>query len=228
MGSERFYPEERPVARVTVDDLWVDEHPVTNEQFATFVGETGHVTVPERAPTQDDFPGADPELLVPGSQVFTPTRGPVPLDDWTRWWRWQPGADWRHPTGPGSGIDDRAGPPRRARWLGGRGGVRPLGRQAAADGGGVGACRPRGLDGATYPWGDEFCPDGRLHGEHVGRTVPVRESAPARVPRHVTGPQLPAQRVRPLRRRRQRLGVDEQPLDGAAGATDRALDHAGL
>ena len=88
MGSTDFYPEERPVRTVTVEDLWVDVHPVTNEEFARFVADTGHVTVPERAPDAADFPGADLHLLVPGSQVFTPTRGPVPLDDWTRWWRW--------------------------------------------------------------------------------------------------------------------------------------------
>ena len=100
IGSERAYPEERPVVEVTVEDLWWDQHLVTNADFAEFVEDTGHVSVAEKELDPADFPGADPELLVPGSQVFTQTTGPVPLDDWTRWWRWQPGASWRAPQGP--------------------------------------------------------------------------------------------------------------------------------
>jgi formylglycine-generating enzyme required for sulfatase activity len=68
------------------------------------VKDTGWVTVAERAPTAEVFPDADAEQLVPGSQVFTPTNGPVPLNDWRRWWRWQPGAQWRHPEGPTSTL----------------------------------------------------------------------------------------------------------------------------
>jgi sulfatase modifying factor 1 len=86
MGSADFYPEERPLRQVEVADLWVDAHPVTNAQFRRFVQDSGHVTVAERAPDPDDFPGADPDLLVAGSQVFVATAGPVALDDWTRWW----------------------------------------------------------------------------------------------------------------------------------------------
>jgi len=91
MGSADFYPEERPLRQVEVADLWVDEHPVTNAQFRRFVRDSGHVTVAERAPDPDDFPDADPDLLVAGSQVFVATAGPVALDDWTRWWAWVPG-----------------------------------------------------------------------------------------------------------------------------------------
>jgi sulfatase modifying factor 1 len=105
MGSAEFYPEEQPVVEAKVDDLWVDKHPVTNAEFRRFVKDTGWVTVAERAPEQEDFPDATPEQLVPGSQVFTLTVGAVPLDDWRRWWRWQPGADWRHPEGPRSTLN---------------------------------------------------------------------------------------------------------------------------
>ena len=75
IGSDHHYPEERPVREVTVGDVWFDEHPVTNAEFARFVQETGHVTVAETAPDPADFPGADPALLVAGSQVFTQTTG---------------------------------------------------------------------------------------------------------------------------------------------------------
>ncbi|MEV7429434.1 SUMF1/EgtB/PvdO family nonheme iron enzyme [Nocardioides sp. NPDC092400] len=99
IGSDRFYAEERPVVEAEVGDVWWAPHPVTNAQFAVFVAETGYVTVAERDLDPGDFPGADPELLVAGSQVFTQPPGPVPLHDWTQWWRWQPGAQWRHPHG---------------------------------------------------------------------------------------------------------------------------------
>src|SRR5687767_7083457 len=81
MGSEDFYPEERPVRRVEVDGFWVDEHPVTAAEFRRFVRETGYVTVAERPLDPDDYPDADPDLLVPGSLVFRKAAGPMPLDD---------------------------------------------------------------------------------------------------------------------------------------------------
>ncbi len=76
MGSNDFYPEERPVHSATVDGFWIDEHPVTVAEFRRFVKATGHVTWAERAPDPADYPGALPELLVPGSLVFTGSKGP--------------------------------------------------------------------------------------------------------------------------------------------------------
>src|SRR5438094_8874636 len=83
MGSEDFYPEEGPVRTVAVDGFWIDEHPVTVAEFRRFVRATGYVTVAERPPDASQYPGADPDLLVPGSLVFHPTTGPVDLDDYT-------------------------------------------------------------------------------------------------------------------------------------------------
>ena len=105
MGSDSHYPEEAPAHDVVVSGFWIDRTPVTNRQFAAFVAATGHVTVAEVAPRAEDYPGALPDLLQPGSLVFMPTPGPVPLDNWTQWWQWTFGADWRHPTGPDSSID---------------------------------------------------------------------------------------------------------------------------
>src|SRR4051794_25372838 len=107
MGSDAFYPEESPAHIVTVLPFWIDAHPVTNDQFAAFVAATGHVTTAELAPRAEDYPGARAELLVPGSAVFVPTAGPVDLRDAGQWWTYEPGADWRHPTGVGSSIDDK-------------------------------------------------------------------------------------------------------------------------
>jgi formylglycine-generating enzyme required for sulfatase activity len=104
MGSDAHYPEERPAHRRAVDTFLIDEHPVTNAEFRRFVKDTGWVTTAEQAPDAAEFPDARDGDLVPGSLVFVPTAGPVPLDDWRRWWQWTPGADWRHPTGPDSTL----------------------------------------------------------------------------------------------------------------------------
>src|SRR5262252_2737535 len=100
MGCEDFYPEERPVHRVAVDGFWMSEHPVTVAQFRRFVKATGYVTWAEQAPSGENYPDAPPELLVPGSLLFTSTPGPVDLSDFRNWWTWTVGADWRHPEGP--------------------------------------------------------------------------------------------------------------------------------
>src|SRR5207342_3239696 len=107
MGSDSFYPEERPVREVSVDGFWIDRHPVTVAEFRRFVQDTGHVTWAELTPEAADYPGAKPELLVPGSLVFRKTQGPVDLNDYKNWWSWTPGADWRHPEGPSSDVGER-------------------------------------------------------------------------------------------------------------------------
>ena len=79
MGSEDFYPEETPVHRVTVDGFWIDQQPVTNAEFARFVGATGYVTFAQRPPKAQDYQGAHVELLVPGSLVFQKPSQPVDM-----------------------------------------------------------------------------------------------------------------------------------------------------
>ncbi len=162
MGSEDFYPEEGPVHAERVDGFWMDEHPVTVAEFRRFVRATGHVTVAETAPDQADFPDADPAQLVPGSLVFTPPARPVSLDDFRAWWAWVPGAQWRHPEGPASTLNGLERHPvthvayadavAYAAWVG-----KTLPTEAEWEFAARG-----GLEGATYAWGDEFAPRGRM------------------------------------------------------------------
>jgi formylglycine-generating enzyme len=162
MGSEDFYPEERPVHRASVTGFWMDEHPVTVAEFRRFVKATGYKTVAERPLDPAEYPQADPELLTPGSLVFHRTRGPVSLDDYRNWWSYQPGACWTHPEGSGSNTGGREHHPvvhvafedvqAYADWAG---------KELPTETEWEFAARG-GLEGATYTWGDEFAPRGRM------------------------------------------------------------------
>jgi formylglycine-generating enzyme required for sulfatase activity len=162
MGSERHYAEERPMRWVAVDGFWIDARPVTNREFAAFVRATGWVTTAERPPDPADYPGALPELLAPGSLVFTPTDGPTPLDSLHAWWRYTLGADWRHPLGPDSslaGLWDH--PVVHVAWADVEAYARWAGKATPTEAEWEYAARG-GLDGAEFAWGDELFPNGRI------------------------------------------------------------------
>lgn len=114
MGSSHklAQPNEMPAHKVSVSGFWMDVNDVTNAQFRRFVEATGYVTTAEQKPRWEDLkvqlppgtPRPDDSLLVPGAMVFVGTESEVSLRDYSRWWRYVPGANWRHPQGPGSSI----------------------------------------------------------------------------------------------------------------------------
>lgn len=110
MGSNDF-EDSKPIHSVTVKPFLMDEHEVTNAQFEKFVDATYYLTIAERKLNFKDYPGVDADKLVPGSAVFTPPAHPVPLDNPYLWWIYVPGANWKHPKGPGTSIRGKENEP---------------------------------------------------------------------------------------------------------------------
>jgi len=172
MGADnkQAYEDEYPKHKVSVHGFWMDATEVTNAEFARFVKATGYVTTAERKPDWSELkkqlpPGtAKPadSLLIAASLVFDPPKQAVDLNDYTQWWAWKKGADWKHPHGPGSSIKGKENyPVVHISWFDAVAYCKWAGKRLPTEGEWEWAARG-GLQNKLYPWGDEPIDNGKV------------------------------------------------------------------
>ena len=171
------YPDAKPIHKVIVKGYWIDQHEVTNAQFAAFVAATKYVTIAERPLDPKDYPRVPLENLVPGSAVFSPPAGEISLENMQQWWHYVLGASWQHPSGPESSIAGLENNPvvqisyldaqAYAKWIGKRLPTEAEWEFAARAG------RPH----TKYYWGNELKPNGKWAANIFQGTFPNNNTA---------------------------------------------------
>jgi sulfatase modifying factor 1 len=177
--------DEYPKHKVILDPFWIDQHEVTNDQFAKFIESTGYVTTAERKPDWEELkkqlppgtPKPDESLLVAASLVFTPQKQEVDLNDYSQWWAWVPGANWKHPEGPDSNIEGKGNyPVIHISWDDAMAYCKWAGKRLPTEAEWEYASRG-GLNNKIYPWGDEHINKGKAKANTWEGSFPYKNTA---------------------------------------------------
>jgi formylglycine-generating enzyme required for sulfatase activity len=166
--NDQASEDEFPKHRITVAPFYMDVTEVTNAQFKQFVDATGYITTAEKKPDWEELkqtlPPGTPKpadsLLVAASLVFKPSNGPVDLNDYSQWWSWVAGADWKHPEGPKSNIKGKDNyPVVHVSWFDAMAYCKWAGKRLPTEAEWEFAARG-GLNKNIYPWGNEHVSKG--------------------------------------------------------------------
>ncbi len=171
MGADNHQAseDEYPKHKVSLDSFWMDEHEVTNAQFARFIEATGYITTAEKKPDWLELrkqlppgtPKPDDSQLVASSLVFTPPSQAVDLNDYSQWWSWVAGASWKHPEGPASDLKGKDNyPVIHVSWEDAMAYCKWAGKRLPTEAEWEFAARG-GLENNIYPWGNEHINKGK-------------------------------------------------------------------
>ena len=174
--------DEFPKHNVKVSGFYMDSTEVTNAQFEKFVSETGYITTAEKDVNWDelkkqlpaDTPKPDAETLKAASLVFVPTEGEVSLQDYSQWWQWTHGANWKHPKGPESDIIGKENyPVIHISWDDANAYCKWAGKRLPTEAEWEFAARGS-LKNSVYTWGNEKIDEGKTHCNYWQGSFPYK------------------------------------------------------